>query len=311
MRIRVKSFVAFLTFFIAAPLLGVPAAPAQPYSDYIIDAHSQLDAGIAPSRIVSLMDEVGVKTTLLSLSAQARSLLPIEVVNAADQFPGRFIPAIDSKAVNETVSMRRVEAEIESGKYQAVGEVLIFHEAKPAAHAERFTYAFDTPFIAKTLDYAFANHWPAIAHIEFTAMTATEKPFYQNMLETELNAQPDNAFALNNLGQLTPDLAGTLLAGHKNLYLLTSTTSPAAIGRTKYGWTNMFQGSDLSPAWKQLVERYPDRFLLAFDNVTAERWERTYVPDVRMWRQALGDLPPDVARAMAHGNAERLWHLTP
>ncbi len=294
-----------------APPLAAQVAPGQPYSDYIIDAHSQLDAGMSFSRIVGLMDQVGVKTTLLSLSAQARGSLPIEVVKAANQYPGRFIPAIDSKAVNATVSMRRVEAQIASGKYQAVGEVLIFHEAKPAAHAERFTYRFDTPFIAKTLDYAFANHWPAIVHIEFTAMTGTEKPIYQNVLETELNAHPDNAFALNNLGQLTPDLAGTLLARHKNLYLLTSTTTPDAIGRTQYGWTDMFQGSVLSPAWKQLVEQYPDRFLLAFDNVTAKRWEQSYVPDVRIWRQALGDLPPDVARAMAHGNAEHLWHLTP
>jgi len=28
-----------------------------------------------------------------------------------------------------------------------------------------------------------------------------------------------------------------------------------------------------------------------------------------LWRQALSDLTPEVAHALAHGNAERLWNL--
>jgi predicted TIM-barrel fold metal-dependent hydrolase len=244
------------------------------------------------------------------MSAQDRSQLPIEVVRAAEQYPGRFIPAIDSKATTEAISLRRVESEINSGRFQAVGEVLIYHEAKPYAHAERFTYTFDTPFIARTLDYAFANHWPAIVHIEFASMSDTERPAYQKMLEDALAAHPDNAFLLNNLGTLTPELAATLLAAHPNLYLLTSTTTPYAINDHPH-WTNMFRNRSLNAAWTQVVERYPDRFLCAFDNVTAGRWQHTYLQDVDLWRDALGALPPDVARALAHGNAERLWHLTP
>ena len=32
---------------------------------------------------------------------------------------------------------------------------------------------------------------------------------------------------------------------------------------------------------------------------------------VDLWRKALGKLPDEVAHAVAHGNAERLWKLAP
>ncbi len=59
------------------------------------------------------------------------------------------------------------------------------------------------------------------------------------------------------------------------------------------------------------MHSHPDRFILAFDNVWEDNWGEYYLSQIRSWRKALGDLPPDAAHAVAHRNAERLWRLPP
>ena len=54
---------------------------------------------------------------------------------------------------------------------------------------------------------------------------------------------------------------------------------------------------------------YPDRFVLAFDNVWEDHWGSLYGEQAAVWRKALADLPHDATHAVAHGNAERLWKL--
>ena len=71
----------------------------------------------------------------------------------------------------------------------------------------------------------------------------------------------------------------------------------------------MFDGDYLSADWKQLIVKYPDRFILGFDNVYVEHWGQFYLDQVALWREALKELPVEVAHAIAHGNAERLWRL--
>jgi len=71
----------------------------------------------------------------------------------------------------------------------------------------------------------------------------------------------------------------------------------------------MFRGSALASEWRELLIQFPDRFILAFDNVWPENWSHAYVEHAQFWRSALAGLPVDVARAIAHGNAERLWKI--
>ena len=73
----------------------------------------------------------------------------------------------------------------------------------------------------------------------------------------------------------------------------------------------MFDGDDLTAAWKELIIAHPDRFVFALDNVWYRHWNAFYLEQARQWRGALSQLPSSVARAVAHGNAERLWNLAP
>ena len=73
----------------------------------------------------------------------------------------------------------------------------------------------------------------------------------------------------------------------------------------------MFEDGRILPEWSELLAQHPDRFILGFDNVEAHHWGEFYLRQIRLWRKALTDIPENVALALAHGNAERLWHLAP
>jgi predicted TIM-barrel fold metal-dependent hydrolase len=62
----------------------------------------------------------------------------------------------------------------------------------------------------------------------------------------------------------------------------------------------------LTPEWRGLFERYPDRFLLGSDTWVPERWA-SYGEIMAGNRAWLAQLPPDVARQIARGNARALF----
>jgi hypothetical protein len=65
-------------------------------------------------------------------------------------------------------------------------------------------------------------------------------------------------------------------------------------------------GGKLTPEWKRLFERYPDRFLLGSDTWTSERWD-SYAGIMADYRTWLAQLPQGVAEKIAFRNAEQLF----
>lgn len=61
-------------------------------------------------------------------------------------------------------------------------------------------------------------------------------------------------------------------------------------------------GSLLDGAWRALFLRHPDRFMIGTDTYVTGRWD-TYGGLVEEHRRWLAQLPGDVARAIAYGNA--------
>lgn len=66
----------------------------------------------------------------------------------------------------------------------------------------------------------------------------------------------------------------------------------------------------LCPAWKTLVERYPQRFLVGSDTWVNGRWDG-YLPLMQDYRRWLGGLSETTARAVAWGNGEALFPPLP
>jgi hypothetical protein len=72
----------------------------------------------------------------------------------------------------------------------------------------------------------------------------------------------------------------------------------------RYG--DVASGGTLDPAWRALLIRHADRFMLGSDTWTTSRWEQ--VADMAAEaRRFLQQLPPDVAAKIAYRNIEKLF----
>jgi hypothetical protein len=69
------------------------------------------------------------------------------------------------------------------------------------------------------------------------------------------------------------------------------------------------QGQDhLCPEWKTLLQKYPTRFLIGSDTWVNQRWQY-YDALMQGYRVWLGELPAEVARAIAWNNGAQLFNL--
>lgn len=80
---------------------------------------------------------------------------------------------------------------------------------------------------------------------------------------------------------------------------------PTLVGELSYRYDVTSDGR-MNDAWRELFVRHPGRFLLGSDTWINDRWSR-YGEIVAIYRSWLGQLPRDVAEAIAHGNGERLF----
>jgi hypothetical protein len=82
-------------------------------------------------------------------------------------------------------------------------------------------------------------------------------------------------------------------------------TYPTLWGELSYRG-GITDGGKLTPAWRSMFERYPDRFLIGSDTWVNERWAN-YGDIIAGYRQWLAQLPPEIAAKIAHGNAKALF----
>ena len=122
-----------------------------------------------------------------------------------------------------------------------------------------------------------------------------------------LHAHSD-AQAIKILFELNP--AATILWAHSGF------DNPAVIASMLKKYPRLFadlafrsdyaSGGVLDPAWRQLFDQYPDRFVAGTDTYTPERW--AYVGEYAQWvRQWLSTLPSPLKEKIAYQNGEALF----
>lgn len=300
---------------ITAILLGVGASTtvlADSFPDlYFVDAHSQMPGGLDIDTIIPLMDKAGVRRTILSARNDRD---PQDVADFAAEHPDRITAAVRSKgkAFNKGSSKfgKFIKQQVKQPIFTAMGEAILFH-AQKGKKAPKIDVAIDSPQSQLLLDIARKQNWPFIAHYEFAA-ASWNKSGYMEAFETTVKAHPDHPFVLIHMGQLDVDDVSRLIGAHPNVYFMMSHSNPVTIAKNSgQPWINLFEGQSLAPKWTAVMNAHPDHFILAFDNVWPEFWGDFYLKQASLWRTALSALNPDVAHALAHGNAERLWNLPP
>ena len=173
---------------------------------------------------------------------------------------------------NDPVIFDLVQDEFKRGYYRGIGE---FHLSGKAA---------DTEIVKKTVDFAVANNLYLHAHADDEAVEILMRR----------NPRARIIWAHTGFG-LASGRVSAMLAKYPKLWGELSYRSGIVDGSGK-----------LTPEWRALFERYPDRFLLGSDTWVPERWA-SYGEIMAGYRGWLAQLSPAVAQQIAHGNARGLF----
>lgn len=92
-----------------------------------------------------------------------------------------------------------------------------------------------------------------------------------------------------------PEKLDAMLARHPNLWIDTSVRD-----------ARIAPGGVLLPSWRRLFESHPERFLVAVDTFSLNRWQQyaQVVAEVRRW---VAPLPEPLKSRLLHDNAARLF----
>jgi len=169
-----------------------------------------------------------------------------------------------------------VQEEFKRGYYRGIGE---FHlSGNAAANA----------WVKRTVDFSVDNGLYLHCHCDADALAI----LYSH------NPRARIVWAHTGFS-LEPARVEQFLKTHKDLW-----------GELSYRGGITDGSGKLTPTWRDLFERYPDRFLIGSDTWINERWA-SYSEIMASYRGWLAQLPPDVARQIANGNAKRLFGPAP
>ena len=283
------------------------------YDFPIIDAHSQVDHKVDLNKIIKLMDKAGVSKTILSARGKLKANKLLEFSNNNES---RIVPAIRTKGnhyIEDTEKYYRILSKQNNmNGFGAIAEVILWHAKKGNKAPEVIVFPEDNRVLI-ALEVAKNKNWPFIIHIEFSAI-GNDKIIFMNKFKKFLFENPDTVFVLNHIGQLNTNEVNSLINEFPNINFITAHTNPIVLNRSSQPWTNMFDGNiftgyKLNNNWKELIIKYPNRFILGFDNVFPEHWGDLYLDQVSLWKETLNKLPLNVAKKVAFENAQRLWHI--
>lgn len=315
-KVRALSFSAWAGAMLV-PLLALasPVVADEPPIP-LIDAHNQYDGTFRLEDILRFMDSYGIGRMILAPAAKADDRALVEF---GAQHADRLTVAVRTKdrRLIRNANPQGIVAEVQKGGYGAFEELLLWHgdksDRKGVAESQvsggEITLDIDGPAVRVLVDIARRQNWPMIPHIEFAAAGAKSAEL-MTQFEALLAANRDVPFGLIHLGQLDEPKARRLIELHPNVFFLVSqATDPRT---ASIGMTTIFNAQGvLKRDWQALIVAHPDRFVLSFDAFSGRMWPEQMARETAIWRAALTKLPPEIAHAVGHGNAERLWRLPP
>ena len=330
-------------------LFGAHAVIAQTPVPPIIDVHAHFESGprgtnfrAALEGAIRRMDQNGFSQALLMPqpfpAGQAASYDIDAFASIIRESGGRFHPvggggslngmihATSPGAVSEQLkkAFRARAEEIAAAGAVAFGEIALHHMSmrmRGPQHPYEIV-APDHPLLLLLADIAAEKNMPVDLHLDLVPqdMPLPERPVFnpgrnpstlpanieafERLLAHNRNARFVWAHAgTDSLGTRTPPLQAGLLSRNPNLYmsLRLGTSGPPP-------FVALGQDGRLKPFWLQLLSTYPDRFVIGTD-VFHNPGNANLEESLENYRMMLGQLPADLAEAIANGNARRLYRL--
>ena len=275
-----------------ALLLGCAAAAAQaPYQGPLIDAHSHLpNLQVLDAYVATMKRHNVAKVVLLGVGGMQKQDAEW-IAAAATRYPDRIIQGAPIPDPLGQGQSSKLETLLASGQYRAAGEVHIRQESR------KIDRKADDPAFGRLLEVAARRGVPVVIHCELTVEAAAG-------LEGALQKHPKAAIILAHGGSAEPAMVEGLLTRNSNLLVDLSgmhyQRTPRLASET----------GSLNPAWKALIEKYPDRFLMGIDVWAPRLFEPATLDRLMGWtRRILGELAPDVAQKVAYRNAARVFKV--
>ena len=268
---------------------AVPAALAADYSGPLIDAHAHVSSGTAIDAYVDAAKRHDVRRVILLGVGGAQKDDAAWIAAAARKYGDRVLPGLPVADPTTGDAATRIESALAKSKAHALGEV---HVRQVSRKIERDPSA---PAFLKVLEVATRHGVPVVIHDELDDAAAAN-------LGKALAAQPKAVIVLAHAGEATPARLEPLLARHANLMVDLSgmhfQRKPSLASET----------GPLDPAWKTLIEKMPDRFLMGIDVWAPRLFEPAMLDRLMKWtRRILGELSPAVAEQVAYRNAVKLY----
>jgi predicted TIM-barrel fold metal-dependent hydrolase len=273
-------------------LLAAGPARAADYAGPLIDAHSHLSSAKAIDAYAAAMKRHNVTRVLLLGVGGVQKEDAAWIAAAVRTYPDRVIAALPLPDPTDDGAAARLDAELAKSNARAIGEIHLRQLGRRTIERDPSGAAF-----GKILEVAAKHGVPVVVHYELTdAATAA--------LDRALAAHRKATVVLAHAGEGPPARVEGLLARNPNLLVDLSgmhfQRKPALASET----------GPLEPAWKALIEKFPDRFLMGLDIWAPRLFEPAMLDRLFKWtRRVLGELKPDVALRVAYKNAAALFRL--
>jgi predicted TIM-barrel fold metal-dependent hydrolase len=270
---------------------GAPSWAAD-YNGPLIDAHSHLPNSTAIDAYVAAMKRHNVLKVVLLGAGGFQKDDTAWLTAASRKYPERVIAGLPLPDPTSESVVSQLELQLDRGKPRVIGEVHMRQVGRRLIDRDPNAAVF-----GQILDTAAKFAVPIVIHYELTDQAETA-------LGRALAAHRKSTIVLAHGGEGPPGRLDRLLFRNPNLFIDLSgmhfQRTPALASET----------GPIDPGWKALIEKAPDRFMMGVDAGAARLFEREMLDRLFIWtRRVLGELKPDVAARVAHGNAVKLYRL--
>jgi len=312
-----RTLVFLLLVFGSSAWANEPACgePGTRYSGPLIDAMAQIESGMF-NTVSRALDRSGVTRMALFARLHRKRNGEADVLLLKKRFPERFIMGtpkpfdqggdLSTRFVNQTIS------HIQDERYQFIGELLFAHADKShgeqTATGERYV-APDGKNVLKLLSASEQRRIPVMLHWEVYDWGRDWPAFH-----ALYSRFPRVTFIWPHTGFASHEQVLTVLSSHSNVMVTLSKKEqfPNSLSSEEkselLGEAIVDSCGKLLREWRDLLGKYPDRFMFATDAHKDFRWEK-YEKIVEQWRFILGQLPDPVAQSLAWRNAERTYTM--
>jgi Xaa-Pro aminopeptidase len=275
-------------------------------ADYTaVDAHNHLVPGSQTvEQLIREMNVLGIAKSIIFGGPRGDNE---STVQAAAQYPDRLVPFYRPKVrveqeawlKNDPRVLEEMKQELSSGRYRGIGEFTNVHY--PPGHYARMGEALlDTevsptaPMVVAMFRLADQYRLPVLIHNEI---------YYFRELDQLLSDFPNVVVIWAHAGYANYYAVDMMMKKYQNLY---ADLSIRALYRPRdmREASIFFNETTLKPLWREVIEKYPDRFVVGLDEESAGY--RDHALYFEWMGKLLGQLSPATARKVALENIERL-----